>query len=126
MIRKKRNAFLLFEVTLTIAILSLGLVFVVRAINMSMRAAQQSFNYNKAIGLLSKKVFEIELESELGGVEKSSDEGKFSEDERFGWKYSIKDLSEEDNLGEIDLEVSWRDGSKQGTIGVVSYTRMKE
>ena len=123
---RRNGAFLLFEVTLAIAILSLGLVFVVRSISVSMRVARQAFNYSNAIGLLSNKEFEVELESELGGVEKLNDEGKFRDDQRFSWKYSIEKLSGDSQVGELALDVSWKEGKREGGFGIVSYVRIKE
>jgi len=121
----KKNAFLLFEVTLTIAILSLGLVFVIRSLGMSVKVARASFNYSQAINFAYEKMFDFEIESEIDGLEDTSGEGEFVDNENFSWEYSIEQLSQE-NLGKSKLEISWREGKREGMLNVESYVKTRE
>lgn len=120
---RNKKAFLLFEVTLTIAILSLGLVFVIRSISMSMRVAKTSFNYSQAISLAYEKLFE--LESQEAGLETISNKGIFEDNEGFSWQYSVEDLDFE-NLGELILDISWQEAKREGGFDIVTYVKTQE
>lgn len=123
MINKK--AFLLFEVTLTIAVLSLGLVFVIRSISTSMKVARAASLYNEAINLAYEKMFDLELESQINGLEPTSSVGVFSQNQHFKWKYSIEQLKDS-NLGQLALKISWKEGRREGGIDVATFVRIKE
>ncbi|MFC1646230.1 hypothetical protein ACFL2Y_03525 [Candidatus Omnitrophota bacterium] len=128
----RRNAFLLLEVTLTIAILSIGLVFVIRSLGMSMKVARSSFNYAQAINLADEKMFDLELEAQpylqleepTHGLESTSGEGSFVDNERFNWKYSAKQLSDV-NLGKVVLDIYWQEGKREGGFDLVTYIKIK-
>ena len=120
---RNKKAFLLFEVTLTIAILSLGLVFVIRSISMSMRVAKSSFNYSQAISLAYEKLFE--LESQEAGLGVTSNEGTFLGNEDFNWQYSVRDLDFE-NLGELTLDISWQEAKREAGFEIVTYVKIQE
>jgi len=122
---KSKKSFLLFEVTLTIAILSLGLVFVIRSISMSMRVAKASFNYSQAINLAYEKGFELELESQIIGLEDTSGEGAFITNEGFNWEYRVEELSDE-NLGRLILDISWEEGKREGRFDIATYIKTRE
>ena len=123
MINKK--AFFLFEVALTIAVLSLGLVFVIRSISTSMKAARTTSLYNEAINLAYEKMFALELESQIKGLDIASSEGVFSENQNFNWKYSIEQV-DDSNLGRLVLNISWKEGRREGGLDVATYVRIKE
>jgi len=126
MINKK--AYLLFEVIITITILSVGLVFVVRAVNYSMHVAQSAINYRQAFGLLSEKAFDIELSSGFLGLELQSEEGVFESDSDYRWSYSVSTFETLPfgNIDLIDLDVSWDKGRRKGNLGIESFVKMKE
>ena len=115
-----KRAFLLFEVTLTVAILSIGLVFIVRSISTSMRVAQASVNYSKAISLANTKVCDLELSSHIGTLDSIEGSGVFSEDEDFSWEYTTEEISDY-NLSLLTLEVSWKEGKREGAFDIVTY-----
>lgn len=121
-----KKAFLLFEVTLTVAILSLGLVFVIRSLSTSVRAAKASFNYTKAINLAYEKAFDLELESsDIDGIQSLSDEGNFLDNENFNWQYNVEDLAYE-RLGKLTLDISWKEGKRETGFDIVTYVKTKE
>ncbi|MFH1621946.1 MAG: type II secretion system protein [Candidatus Omnitrophota bacterium] len=122
---KKNRAFILFEVTLTIAILSLGLVFIVRSIGASMKVAKASYNYNKAMNLAYEKLIDLELKSQTEGLEIFSDQGSFLSNENFSWKYVVVHLSDE-NLGKLILDVSWKEGRRDRGFNIVTYIKIKD
>jgi type II secretory pathway pseudopilin PulG len=118
-----KKAFLLFEVVMTIAILSIGLVFVVRSISMCMRVAKESFNYSQAINLAYQKAFE--LDSQLGGLETLSGSGPFLSNDNFNWEYSVEKFDEED-LGKAILDISWKDNKRENSFSLEIYVKTKE
>ena len=123
MINKK--AFLLFEVALTIAVISLGLVFVIRSISTSLKAARSASLYHEAINLAYEKMFDLELESQAQGLDAASSEGIFSQNQNFSWKYSIKQIGD-GSLGKLILDISWKEGRREGGLDVVTFVRIKE
>lgn len=120
-----KKAFLLFEVVLTIAVLSLGLVFVVRSISQSMKVARATFNYNRAINLAYERMFELELESQTDGVEPVSKEGVDSKNRLFNWRCSIKQL-DDINLGLVLMDISWKEAKREGGFPVSTYVKIKD
>ena len=118
-----RKAYLLFEVIVTISIVSIGLVSVVRALSLSMNVVQATTNYRRAIGLVSEKYFDIEMSSYLLGLGQSPGEGSFENDEGYFWSYSIEPLGEF-GLGHVNLDVSWDRGRQKGSLNIESYVNL--
>ena len=123
MINKK--AFLLFEVALTIAVISLGLVFVIRSISTSLKAARSASLYHEAINLAYEKMVDLELESQNQGLDAASSEGAFPQSQNFSWKYSIEQI-DDSSLGRLVLNISGREGRREGGLDVATYVRIKE
>jgi type II secretory pathway pseudopilin PulG len=104
----------LFEVILTIAILSLGLVFVVRSLSLSMRVAKAALNYNQAINLAYEKMFDLELQSRVYGLEPSFEEGDYPLAPYFSWKYSVEPLG--DGLLNYGMSPGKKEREKAGSV----------
>jgi type II secretory pathway pseudopilin PulG len=124
---RSKKAFFLFEVTLTVAILSIGLVFVIRSINMSMRVAKVSSNYSQAMNLASSKMMELDLFSSTGWNLSSyleEEKGNFGNNENFSWEYLIEDLDEY-NLSKVTLDIIWKEGKREGSFDIITYTNKK-
>lgn len=122
---KNNKALLLFEVVLTIAVLSLGLVFIIRSISICMRIAKTSFYYSQAVNLAYEKAFELELISQEGGLGFCFSEGKFRNNEDFNWKYSVRKL-EDINLGKLILEIYWKERATQRGFHIETYVRTRD
>jgi len=122
---KNKKSFLLFEVVLTIAILSLGLVFVVRSISLSMKVARAAFDYSQAVNLAYEKMFDLELKSQIDNLGFGSDEGVFLDSDNFSWKYSIEPL-EDETLGIVVLDISWKEGARTGGFEVATYIKAED
>ena|SRR3989338_8723160 len=120
-----KRAFLLFEVTLTVAILSLGLVFVIRSLSTSVRAAKASFNFTQAINLAYEKAFDLELESQTDGLQTLSGEGNFLDNNNFAWQYNVENLAYE-RLGKLTLDISWKEGKRETGFDIITYVKTKE
>ena len=120
-----KKAYLLFEVIISISILSIGLVFVIRSINRSMYAAQAAIDYREAFGMLSEKEFDIQLESEFSGLEIKSEEGLFENNRSYRWVYSVVGI-EPLPLGKLSLDIYWDKARRKGSLGIESYVRVKQ
>jgi len=126
--RKKifyKKAFLLFEVAISISILSIGLIFVIRSITYSINAAQQAIEYVQAQGLLSQKAFELQLESDLLGLELVSEEGLFEKNPSYSWRYSVERI-QPNFLGGLNLYINWNSLRRKNNLGINTYVRIKE
>ena len=118
-----RKAFFLLEVMLTVAILSIGLVFVIRSITMSLRVAKQAFNYSKAIHFVYEKANELELIPEhnmFGSDGRIEENGVFESDNNFHWNHIVEKF-EDYNLNSIVVDVSWEEGKREGGVGITTY-----
>ena len=82
---KANKGFLLFEVLVTVIILSVGLVLIIEAFLGSLRAASVSSNMFKAELLLEDRLFEHEV---AGEIPPGRGDGKFFEEKirEFRWK----------------------------------------
>lgn len=118
-----RNAFFLLEAMLTVIILSVGLVFVIRSITASLGVARQALNHSKAIRFVDEKASEIGLAPEphaLGPGERREGNGVFESDNNFRWAYVVE-KSGDDNITSLAVDVSWKDGKREGNIGIATY-----
>ncbi|MDD5005123.1 MAG: hypothetical protein PHS93_01290 [Candidatus Omnitrophica bacterium] len=120
-----KKAFLLFEATLAIAILSLGLVFLIRSINMSMRVARTYLNYSQAINLAHEKMFEFELKSQADGFKDTSGSGTFTDSPSFSWDYIVSDLPDK-NIGRLVLDIAWQERNIKNGFNLATYIKTKE
>lgn len=104
-----RKGFLLLEVIIAIAILTGGLVFVMRVYSTAKYAIQRSFVIFRSALLLESRMFEYE---EKGKIRDDMNEGKdFADDRDYSWKMSAipvgRDPVLQDDLGidTVTLEV---------------------
>lgn len=123
LIIKKNKGLLLFEVMLTIIILSVGLTLILRSFYSSLNATKIAQYYTTAALLIEDKMWELENE---GVVAVDLDqEGQFSApDQQFNWYLETKDKEvQEQNgkLNEVKLSVWWQEGKRKGNIFVTTY-----
>jgi hypothetical protein len=117
-----KKSFLLLEVVLTIVILSLGLVFIIRAINTCLNISRASVYYSQAINMAYGKLFELEIISQNNGLTPCSIEGKFNEYNNLYFRYGIKKL-EDGNLGILSLDIIYRERNKTKGFYIETYVR---
>ena len=120
-----KRGFLLFEVMVTVAILSLGLVLVLRSFTVCLGASRLSQNYMQACLLLEEKMAELEMMgTSFAEIEPSS--GNFSSPyEQFNWKIEKRALKEEEDLGldEVTLNIFWPEARRKESITLTTYLR---
>ena len=131
---KTRNTgFLLFEVMVTVAILSLGLTLILRSFTTSLGAIRTSQNYMLACLLLEEKMWELEEEAEStkkittepSRGEFTASNGKDKWRERFSWETACEDLldeeGEETSLDKVTVTVAWRESRSQKSVWLTTY-----
>lgn len=117
----RSQAFSLIELLIATAILSIGLIVVLRAISFSARATGISLDMSKAVFLADDKMQELEFKKKgkLNVKEIEEDQGK---EGKFNYKYIIK--PEQDlNLSAVEFEVSWKRANDSRSITVNTYLR---
>lgn len=131
--RQREDGFLLFEVMVTVAILSLGLILILRSFTTSLAAARTSQDYIRACLLVEEKMWELEEEAETTRkVTTTPSKDEFTptneEDkwrESFSWEIVTRDLRDEEGgetpLDEVTVIVTWKEGGRKMKVGLTTY-----
>lgn len=117
--RQKDKGFLLFEIMISISILSLGITLILSSFISPIRAIEFSKNYFKAGILLEKKL----LEFYNSGIEEGVSMGEFSDfDNKFSWHMDAVRLEKNDfSCKEVKLKVLWRERGREKDLSVSIY-----
>lgn len=116
--RTTKRGFLLIEVLITVAMLAFSLVYISRAFTNCLRAMSQIANYTTAINLAEEKIFQLQSES---GLETAlAEEGVFTDQPDFNFKWAAKKL-EDLELNELHLQVNWKEGRRSGSFEISTY-----
>lgn len=119
---RSRSGFLLFEVMVTITILSLGLVMVLRSFASSLGAARFAQNYTEAILLAEEKLWEWEKVDAIIPEEPMSGDLPGG----FRWKLEATPLEDASNLNEVKVAVSWKERGRQEEVSLATYLKVAE
>ena len=121
---KQNKGFLLFEVLLTVVLVSTSVVYINHAFSSSLKAMSLTNSYYEAFVFLDDKVFDIELNMYLTEISSSSEEENFS-NTLFLWDQEVMplestDLDDEYDIDDLDIErlscsLSWE---KNGSNGI--------
>ncbi len=114
-----KRGFLLYEVLLALAILSIGLVAVLHCFSTSLRAVGTSQNHFKATLLLEEKLWEVEREKSLTpGIYQGNFPGK-----GFKWEVETSPIEEEGevSLNAVRVTISWSEGGRKRHIGLTTW-----
>ena len=111
-IGKIEKGFLLFEVMITVVVLSLGLVTVIRSFISCLNGTKAIVNYTDAGFYLERKMWDIE-----NGLEDVS--GK---DGKYEWELGRK-IIEDTDLSEAVLSVSWKQDKIKKNLTLATYLK---
>lgn len=115
--KPKNKGFLLLEIMMSVAILSIGLLLVLNSFMRPIRAQELSNDYFKAGLLLEQKMFELYNSDILKGTVN----GIFTDFEsRFSWDMNAIE-SEENPFMEVNLEVLWSRQNKEQDLSISTY-----
>jgi len=114
---KNKRGFLLLEVMVSVAMLSIGIVMVSGSFMNSIKAIDLSEDYFRAGLLFEEKIYEVSNSTAVEGLSS----GVFADfNNRFSWNMNVI-KSEQDLVYEFDLQVSWDQGAKMHELSVVTY-----
>lgn len=128
---ERKQGFTLIEVVIGLAILGVGLMVVIELFAGGLRLGRASKEYTKATQYARVKMGELTLKPpSIEGVE----EGEF--DETYRWKMETKrvdllplekdtDFKPPVDLLHIKVDVIWKSGLKERSVGVESYRSIK-
>lgn len=117
---KPNNGFLLFELAVAVAVLSVGLILVLSAFMRSLGIIEYSHSYFKAVLLLENKLCEESNEE----IPNGSRNGVFSDFAKgFTWDEDIVNVEQNPQVNQISLKVSWKEKNKEYDI-IISTLNM--
>ena len=90
-----KKGFLLFEVMMSIVIVTAGLLFIMHAYSASKRAIDRSSEAFKISLLLASKMWEYEAADE---IEEERDSGDFEEEEGYSWETDVEAVQDEEDF----------------------------
>ena len=117
----KLKGFLLFEVMVSIVIITAGLLFIMRSFSSSKNSIQRSTEVFKTSLLLEEKMWEFE---EKGEIEEGVNEGDFVENEKYAWRISANTI-EDSELNLVILEVFQKKDPQNTKYSISTYLEKK-
>jgi len=115
--RRKNRGFLLLEVMIGVAILSIGILLILNSFMRPLKAIEFSRDYFKAGLFLEEKMLELYNSDIKDGILS----GVFSGfGDRFSWDLNVI-KSEKDACSEINLRILWQGKDKEGCLPVSAY-----
>ena len=121
-IARNDRGYLLLEVILAVAILSLGLVMLLRSFAAPLRAVKVSENHLTAALLLEQKTEELQTGCTLHSEAESGTFPGYSG--RFKWRIETSPYRDRsldgDRLSQVRVTVSWREGETERSIHLTS------
>ena len=106
------KGFLLFEVMITVVVLSLGLVIIIHSFLSCLNGTKAIVNYIDAGFYLKRKIWDIE-----NGLEDT-----YGEDEKYRWKLDTN-IIEDTDLSEAVLSVSWDQNDNEKKLTLRTYLK---
>ncbi len=113
-IGKNKKGFLLFEVMITVAVLSLGLVIIIHSFISCLNGTKAIVNYADAGFYLERKMWDIE-----NGLEAA-----YGENGKYRWKLDTN-VIEHTDLSEAVLSVSWDQNNIEKKLTLITYLEKK-
>jgi len=90
-----KKGFLLFEVMVSIVIISIGILFITRLFSSSTDSIKRSLDVFKVSLLLEEKMWELE---EKGKIPREKSSGDFKEHEGYAWEIEAEPLEDENSF----------------------------
>lgn len=118
---KNRTGFSLIELMVTVAVLSIGLVFVLHAFSTTVKASRLAIDMNEACFLAGSIISDLEMKQNNSEI--LSQES--SETDRFRWSYELTPL-EDTGISTLNFKVSGIDTKSKDILEVVTYLNSAE
>ena len=131
------KAFTLVELLAAVAVIAVGMVFVLGAFNQCLGTLTTSHKTIAACGLLNAKAWEIDAAfKENNGSEEGEWSGEFEPpNEGFNWTHVVRASSQDfgnetlpvqENVNEDIIKVSWKQGSSVKDVVVTRFVKRKK
>jgi prepilin-type N-terminal cleavage/methylation domain-containing protein len=125
------KAFTLLEVMLTVAVLSIGTIFVYQAFFNSLDAFNYCLNYLNVTSWMDEKIWQAQDSlAHFANLGRMLTDGKFViGNKHFKWDLSYSQIDEVKKickLYKVDLAVSWQEGKRQIKLVKNAYARYEK
>ena len=117
-----RKGFLLFEVMVSIVIITAGFFFIVNSFSSSKRAMQRSTGLVEISLVIEEKLWELE---DAGAIEIGHQEGDFVGSDDYAWRIEAQPVAEEE-FGLVTIEVVKKEEPDQPVYALETYLSIKE
>ena len=117
-----KRGFLLFEVMVSIVVITVCLLFIARSYSSSKNSIRKSRGLIRTALLLENKMWELE---EAGEIEESKLEGGFEEDEKYSWIMTAQRMEDTD-LNLVTLEILEAQAPEKAKYSISTYLKNKE
>lgn len=131
-----RQAFTLVELLVAVAVVAIGMVFVLGALSQCMAVLVTAQKTVEASYLLNEKAWEIDRAQARDGSEKGVWEEPFSEPHQgFSWVLNVTDFSTDlgaetgfvsDELNDEMVTVQWQQGRVKRDLAIQRYAKKKK
>ena len=120
---KRSKGFTLVEVIVTVAILAFGIVTIYEAFFISMDTFGFYTNYLDTQDWINEKISQAQVQLTKAQIlEPGETSGRIVRDHKtFDWSMVISPVNESQGLYEIDVTLSWKQGSKRVTTSRSAY-----
>jgi prepilin-type N-terminal cleavage/methylation domain-containing protein len=120
-----KKGFTLLEILTSVVILSVGSVFVLRALAQISHTQLLAENRNHAYIISMSKMAELEAEFvEQGDVKEVTSRSARVNGQRFRWQVTKAPYQEELGLHEVKLTVTWKQGGDDYQVGTSTLIRI--
>jgi len=120
--KMKNKGFLLFEVIISIVIITAGVLFVMRAYSAAKNSLKRSTELFGVSLLLEEKMWAYE---ESGQIEEGKEEGGFDRDFNYSWEIDAERLQESD-INLVELKVFHKKHKDTVKYSIFTYLKNKE
>lgn len=117
----KNRAFSLLELIIAIAILSAGIIIVLRALSFSVRLTGISCDMVNAIFLAEDEMQELEFKEKQNLMNKEPAQARGRKN-KFEWEYALN-LDRDFNLYRLDFEIKWQRANRAESLKLNTFLR---
>lgn len=121
--RTTYNGFTLIEVMISIAILSIGLVFILQGLNRSLGVIKIAENNFEAIAVAKEKMAEVILENKEKQKSVNLNQELVYQNMNFSLEVGSTVLEDYEALDKVNCEFIWKEGRREGKINIFTYLR---
>ena len=120
MLKLKNKAFSLLEVIIAIAVLSIGIVFILQAMSFSARVAGLAVDVVSTSFIAQDKMQELEFAAKTNKTNILAQGPKQNEPDRFKYNYTLVDLDPL-KLYEVKFDIDWQRAGRAQKISLNTY-----